>query len=137
LRDEIPVWPLAKAIDEKIDDAVADEIVPFDQHVAEMDPHPVAKTFGLRRPLVQPRRLGLQRQRALHGRDHGREFDQESVAHCLENASAVRGDDRRRRLAALSHGFRRARLVLAHHARIADDVGGENGGEAAGGHVHP
>ena len=116
-------------------DAVADEIVPFDQHVAKMDPHPVAKAFGLGYALVQPRRLGLQRERALHGRDDGREFDQESVAHRLEYAPAVRGDDRPCRGSALAYRFRRALFVLAHHARVADDVGGENGGEAAGGHA--
>ena len=55
----------------------------------------------------------------------------------LNMPPAVRGDDRSRRRAALAHGFRCARLVLAHHARIADDVGGENGGEAAGGHAYP
>src|SRR5271165_286319 len=33
----------------------------------------------------------------------------------------------------LAHRARRARLVLAHEARVADDVGGEDRGEAAGG----
>ena len=41
--------------------------------------------------------------------------------------------DRPRRLAMLAHRPRRPRLVLAHQARVADDVDGEDRGEPAGG----
>ena len=37
-----------------------------------------------------------------------------------------------RRLAPLADRLRRPRLVLAHEPRVADDVGGEDRGEAAG-----
>ena len=71
--------------------------------------------------------------RAFDRGDYGRELDENSIAHRFENTPAVRCDDRGGSLTPLEHGARRPGLVLAHEARIADDVGGEDRGELAGG----
>ena len=114
-------------------DAVAKHVVPVDQDVAEMNADPVHDVVGPRRLRVALGHLFLHRERAFDGGDDRGELDQHPVAHRLEESPAVRRDDRRRRLAPLTHRFRRPRLVLAHHARIADDVGGEDRGQLAGG----
>ena len=64
--------------------------------------------------------------------DDGGKLEQEPVARRLDDAPAEARHDRPRRLAMLSNAKRRPRLVLAHQARVADDVGGEDRGEAAG-----
>ena len=43
------------------------------------------------------------------------------------------GHDRPRRVAMFAHRLRRPCLVLSHQARVANNVGGEDRGEAAGG----
>ena len=74
----------------------------------------------------------LDRDRAFDGGDNRGKLQQHAVARRLDDAPAVARDDRPRRLAMLAHRPRRARLVLAHEARVANDVGGEDRGEAAG-----
>ena len=114
-------------------DAVANDILAFNQHIAEMDADPVEDALRLRGGFVGGRHLRLHRQRAFDRRDDGREFDEYPVARGLEQAPAVRGDNRLSGLPSLTHEARRAGLVLAHHARVADDVGGENRGKLARG----
>ena len=75
----------------------------------------------------------LDRDRAFDRGDDGGKLQQQPVARRLDDAPAEAGHDRPRRLAMLAHRPRRPRLVLAHEARVADDVGGEDRGEAAGG----
>src|SRR5208283_177838 len=60
-------------------------------------------------------------------------LQQHPVACRLDQAPTERAHYRRRRLAMLPHRPRRPRLVLAHQARVADDIGGEDRGEPAGG----
>src|SRR6202011_5221321 len=60
-------------------------------------------------------------------------FEQEPVARGLDNTAAVARHDRPRRLAPLADRPRRPGLVLAHEARVADHIGGEDRGKAAGG----
>ena len=117
-------------------DAVAKDIVALDQYVAEMDADPVEDALRLGDAFIAGRHLPLHRERALDRLDDGRKVDEHPVAHGLEQPPAMRGDDRLNGLAPLAHRIRRPRLVLPHHARIADNVGGEDGGELAGG-VHP
>ena len=57
---------------------------------------------------------------------------QQAVARRLDDAAALARDERRRRLALLADRPRRPRLVLAHEARVADDVGGEDRGKLPG-----
>ena len=117
-------------------DAVAQKVVAFDQHVAEMNADAIDDAPAFGEVGVALGHHALDRERAFGGRNDRGKFDEEGVAHRLEDPPAVRGDDRRRGLLPLEHRFRRAGLVLAHHARIADDVGGEDRGKLAdGGHV--
>ena len=74
----------------------------------------------------------LDRDRAFDGGDDGGEFQQQPVAHRLDDAPPQPRHDRPRRLAMLSHRERRPRLVLAHQAGIADDIDGHDRGEVAG-----
>jgi hypothetical protein len=115
---------------------ISEKVVAFDQHVAEVDADAVddASVFG--DGLVALGHHRLNGDRAIHCGDDGWEFDEHGVAHGLESPAALRRRDGLRRLSPLAHGLSRPRLVLAHHARVADDVGGEDRGElAGGGHV--
>ena len=74
----------------------------------------------------------LNRDRAFDGRDDGGKFQQQPVAHRLDDAAALVGDQRPRRVAMLANRPRRPGLVLAHQAGVADDVDSHDRGEAAG-----
>jgi hypothetical protein len=113
--------------------AVAKDILAFDQDIAEVDANPVEDPLPLGRAFVAGGHLPLHRHGAFDRRDHGREFDEHPVAHRLEDSPAVRGDDRPSGLAPLAHRLGGSGLVLAHHARVADDIGGKDRGELAGG----
>ena len=114
-------------------DAVAEDILAFNKHIAEMDADPVEDAPRLESAVIAGGHLPLHRQGALDPRDDGREFDEHPVAHDLEQPPAMRGDDRLSGLSPLPHETCRAGLVLTHHPRIADDIGGEDRGELAGG----
>ena len=117
-------------------DAVAQKVVAFDEDVAEMNADAIDDALAFGQVRVALGHHALHRERAFGRRNDRGKLDEQGVAHRLEEPPAVRGDDRRRGLAPLAHRFRRAGLVLAHHARIADDVGGEDRGKLAdGGHV--
>ena len=73
---------------------LAEDVVTFDQHIAEMDADPplhaaLADDGGV--PLC--RRL-LQPQGALDGADHRAELDQHAIANCFDDPSAMLGDER-------------------------------------------
>ena len=113
-------------------DAVAQNILAVDQHVAEIDADAVKDASGLGNARVAFGHLLLHANRALHRRDDRRKFQQHAVAHRLDEPAAESANDRRRRLAMFPHRARRPRFVIAHQPRVADDVGGEDRGEAAG-----
>ena len=89
--------------------------------------------FVLRRPGVALDHQLLDRDRAFDGGDDGGKLQQKPIARRLDDAAAVVGDDRTRCLPMLAHRPRRPRLVLTHKPAVADDVGGEDRGKAAGG----
>ena len=71
--------------------------------------------------------------------DHAAELAERAVAHELDDAALVLRDQRLdESLAVILEALERSRLVALDQPRIADDVGRENGGEAAvdagGGH---
>ena len=124
---------LADALEPRRDiDAVAQNILAVDQHVAEIDADAVEDASGLGNARVAFGHLLLHANRAFDRRDDGRKFQQHAVAHRLDEPPAECANDRRRRLAMVPHRARRPRFVLAHQPRVADDVGGEDRGEAAG-----
>ncbi len=108
-------------------DAVAEQVVALDHHVAEIDADaehdaPVGRRLGL----AVGDRL-LHRDRAGDGIDHRGELDDRPVAHQLDDPALVLGQQRVDRLLAqgLDRG-QRAGLVLLDQARVADDVGGQD-----------
>ena len=119
---------LAKLLEPRRDvDAVAEEVVALDHDVAEIDADAEddaarGRTFGL----TLGDRL-LHGDRAGDGIDDRGELDDRAVAHQLDDAALVLGDDRIDRLGAkrLDRG-KRAGLVGFDQARIADDVGGQD-----------
>ena len=113
-------------------DALAENVVALDQHVAEVDADAVDDALGLGHVGVALGHQLLDGDRAFDGGDDGRKFQQQPVAHRLDDAPAELRHERPRRLAMLAHRARRPRLVLAHQAGIADDVDGHDRGEAAG-----
>jgi hypothetical protein len=136
--DEDAAW-FAGAFQPRRDvDSLAQNIVSFDQYVAEMDAHSVKNAFALRLFRVALNHQPLDRDGAFYGVDHGGELQQEPVAHRLDDPAASASDQRPSRVAMRAHRPRRPRLVLAHEAGIADDVDGHDRGEFAGlGHFGP
>ena len=128
---------LANALQPRRDiDAVAENVVALDQDVAEIDADAIDDALVFRRPGVALGHQLLDRDRAFDGGDDGGKLQQHPVARRLDDAPA----EARARSAAPPRDARarprRPRLVLAHQPRVADDVGGEDRGEAAGG-GHP
>jgi hypothetical protein len=132
-REEYPAR-LANPLQPRRDiDAVAQNVVALDQDVAEADADAVEDALRLGRPGVALGHQFLDRDRAFDGGDDGGKLEQEPVAGRLDDAAAETRYHRPRRLAMLADRPRGPRLVLAHEARVADDIDGEDGGEAAGG----
>ena len=107
-------------------------IVAFDQDVAEVDAYAIDDAAGLQNTDVALDHQLLNRDSAFDRGDHRRKFEQQPVAHRLDDPAPEPRHDWPGRLAMLAHRFRRPRLVLAHQARVADDVDGHDRGEAAG-----
>jgi hypothetical protein len=123
---------LADAFEPRCDvDAVAENVVALDQHVAEIDADAVDDALIIGGPGVALDHQLLDRNRAFDGGDDGGKLQQEAIADDPDDAPAVTRHDRPRRLAMLANAKRRPRLILAHQARVADDIDGEDRGEAA------
>jgi len=71
----------------------------------------------------------LDRDRTFDGGHDRGELQQQSVAHGLDEPTAETGDDRSRRPTMLADSLRRPGLILAHQARITDDVDRHDCGE--------
>jgi len=118
--------------------AVAENIVVLDNDVAEIDAD--AKLD----PLIQ-RCIGhgmvhraLPSQGAFDGVHHAGKFNQQAVAHQLDHAPPVPVDDRFDGVLAQSiEAGKRACLVIAHQARIANHVCGQNSCQASHHYVSP
>jgi hypothetical protein len=112
--------------------AVAQNILAVDQQVAEIDADAVENASGLGNVRIAFGHLLLHANRALDRRDDRRKLQQHAVAHRLDEPAAESANDRRRRLAMRPHCARRPGLVLAHQARVADDVRGDDCRQLAG-----
>ena len=111
-------------------DAVAKDVVALDDDVAEVDADAEVDR-PLRRDVALAHRA-LDRDGAFDRVDGAAELDQRAVAHHLDDAAVARGDGGIEHLAPdLSQRGERAGLVLAHHAAVADDVGGEDRRESS------
>jgi hypothetical protein len=95
-------------------DAIAEDIVSLDQHVADVDADaPFHSAFG-RGPGIPICRQPLQPQGALDGADHRAELDQHAVSGGLDDPSAMLGDQRFSGAAMLAQCLNRAHLVCPH-----------------------
>src|SRR5262249_39202814 len=112
--------------------AVAEDVVLFDDHVAEIDAdaEPDAPVLGhLRLALDHP---PLDLHGTSDGIHHARELGQEPVAGVLHDPAAVLRDRRIDQSAEVSfQALVRSLLICTHKARIARNIGGEDCGEAA------
>ena len=118
-------------------DAVAVDVAALDDHVAEVDAdaqHDARAPRG-KSALASAMPL-LQFDRAVHRIDRAGELDQHAVAHQLDDAAAMLGDQRVQDPCGDAPSSRRAcRPRPLHEPAVADHVGGEDGGEPAF-HVH-
>ena len=125
---------LGEALDARRDvDAVAEEVVALDHHVAEIDAD--AELHRLRRPAALPLASAMARcSSAAHS----------TALTALPNSTSspspislkmrplMPGDERREHVpAALPHRGERARLVALHQPAVADHIGGEDRGKTA------
>jgi len=95
-------------------DAVAEDVVALDQHVAEMDADAPFHSALVGNRGMEVRRQPLQCQGAFDGADHRTELDQYPVAGCLNDPPAVLSDERIGSGAVLAQCPRGARLVEPH-----------------------
>ena len=114
-------------------DAVAVNITPVPDDVAEVDPHTELDAPRLGDVSVSLGHRLLHLDRAAHRIDDAGELDQEPVAGGFDDAASVLLDLRIAQLAAdrLQCG-ERAFLIHTHQARITRHIGGEDRGETAG-----
>ena len=91
---------------------------------------PMRNSNGGSAARLRSRHRALDRDGALDRVDDAAELDQRAIAHHLDDAAVARRDGRVERLAPdLPQRGERAGLVGAHHAAVADDVGGEDRGK--------
>jgi hypothetical protein len=113
-------------------DAVAVNVAVFDDHIARVDADAELDALVLGGCIVPRRHLPLQRDGAGDRFDDAREFDQDSIAGSLDDASLVLGDLRVDQIAAQRPEARQgAGLVPFHQAAVSHDVGRQNGREPA------
>ena len=120
-------------------DAVAEDVVVLDDHVAEIDADAELYPPRRRDVGVAPRHPALDLGSAQHGVGDAVELDQHAVAGGLDDAAAVLGDGRIDQFDPMGLETReRPRLVDLHQPTVADHVGGEDRREPALGsrHVH-
>jgi hypothetical protein len=108
-------------------DTVAVNVIALDDDIAEVDPD--AKLDGL--PGIAPGvafgHRALDFNRAAHRVDDAGELDQGAVAHQLDDAPVVLGNRGIDQFGPVTLKPRqRAGLILAHEARVADHIGGQN-----------
>ena len=117
-------------------DAIAENVVPLGDHIAQVDPDAELNPFFRRGSRVPLGHLSLHLDRAPDGVDHTRELGKEPVAGVLHDPAPVLRDLRLDQVAEVSlEPLVRPLLILPHQARIPRHVGGEDRGEAAdGGH---
>ena len=105
-------------------DAVAQNILAFDQHIAEIDAHAVEDALFLGNAGVAFHHLLLDGNGAFDCSDDRGKFQQHAVAGRLDQPPTMLLHDWGRSLAMFAHCPCRARLILAHQARIAHNIGG-------------
>src|SRR6516164_403727 len=114
-------------------DAVAEDVVFLDDHVAQIDPdaEPDPALLGHVRLTVDHPSLDLYG--AAHRVDHARELCQEAVAGILDSAAAMLGDLRIDHFPEVGpETLVRPLLIVSHQPRVSRHISGEDRGETAG-----
>ncbi len=112
--------------------ALAVDVLPFADHVAEVDANAKHDPLSLGQRLVRLRHLALKLERAGHCVHRTAELDQDTVADDFDDAPAVRPDGRLKNgRASLLQGRERAGFVRLHEAAVSHDVSHHHGGQAA------
>src|SRR5258708_18337722 len=75
-------------------DAVAEDVVPLDQNIAEMDADAPFHAAFAGNPRIAFRRQVLQCEGAVDGADHRAKFDQDAVTGGIEDPPAMMRDER-------------------------------------------
>jgi len=121
-------------------DTVAEQVVAVDHDVAEIDAN-AKRDLAVRRDAgIAITHAFLHACRAAHGIDHAAEFDEKTVSHRLDDATAMLSDQRVDQLLAVRFQCNKsAALIVAHQAAIAGNVGRNDRCQASllAGHAHP
>ena len=112
-------------------DIVTEDLVLVGDDVTHMDAEPELHGAIGGQMMITLRHQRLHRDRGLGGADDARELQQEAVAGVLHDAAAMIEDDGVDRAAMGLEGGMGAGLVAAHHARIAGDIGADDGGQTS------
>ena len=109
-------------------DPIAMNILAIDRDVAQIDADAEGNAFVLRHGRVAIRHADLNRQNAFDCADDAWELKQQPVAHGLDDAAAMLGDQRVNQFRPVRpERSKRTGLVGAHQARIANYVGRNDG----------
>ena len=113
-------------------DTVAEDILRFDNYIAEVDPYTEADAFVFRHFDIAVDHPALHVNRAANRIHDTAEFHQHAVAGVFYDAPAVLFDLRIDQLAKkYLEALVRPLLVRFHEARVAHHIGGKNGGQPA------
>jgi hypothetical protein len=116
-------------------DAVAEDVVAFGDHVAEVDADAELEPVVCRRQRIAAGERALDRNGAAQRCIGAAELGQEPVTGRFHDAAAIRGNGRIDDLAAhRAQARERARVIVFHLGAEADDVGHQHGGQPARGH---
>jgi hypothetical protein len=107
-------------------DALAEDVVAFDDHVADIDPN--AKTYSsvLSRAVIEPLQQALNAHRTLNRGDDRGKLEEHRVAGDFDCAPAMPSRQGRRGGLALAQSMSGAFLIDAHQPAVSDDVCGDD-----------
>ena len=104
-------------------DSVAIQIVPVDDHIAEVDPDPELDLAVVCRFLIALAHVALDFERTFQGADNALKFHQRAIAGKLEGPAIVRGDTRVEQIAPQRFKrLERGNLVRTHEPAIANHI---------------
>jgi hypothetical protein len=111
--------------------AVAEEIVALHHDIADVDPNAELHAQGLGSTGLTRGQVPLD----LHGTTHGfhgaGKLGDHAIASTAEHPASVLGDQRVDDCTVRAQGAKSALLICAHEARVARDIGAENGSKLA------
>ena len=110
-------------------DAIAEDVVALDHHVAEVDADPEIHAALGRHLRVAAVQLLLDLDAAADRFDGGRELGQDAVAGGADDAPVVARDQRVHRRPVRRQGMEGRLLVRGHETAVTGDIGAEDGGE--------